>query len=146
VATSIRVSGARWARQTVGVLGWLDTPLPEPFYRLAWGLLLAAMLVDPFRQARVAVGTRLLYLAVFVLTFTGVLLALYLAWSEVGAVNVGSVQGRYFVPLIPLLGVALGIGIDGRPWLRHAATAAAALFAVIAASVTGVAVVQRYYM
>jgi uncharacterized membrane protein len=145
VTTSLRVSGGKWARQTVGVLGWLDTPLPDPFYRLAWALLLAAIFLDPFRRAPVTLAMRALYLAVFLLSFTGILLALYLVWSDVGAVNVGSAQGRYFVPLIPLLGVALGVGVDGRPCLPRVATTAAALFAVIAAGVTVTAVVQRYY-
>ena len=127
------------------MLGWLDTPLPDRFYHLAWGILVATILVDPFRQARVEPVARALYLAVFALTFAGVLLALYVATSDVGAPAIRGVQGRYFVPLLPLLGVALGIGVDGRPWLRGAATTAAALFAATSAGVTVVGVVERYY-
>lgn len=145
VATSLAASGRQWAEQGVGVIGWLDTMLPSRFYRLAWGVLVAAILVDPFRRVRVGLVTRALYLVVFGLTFLAVLLALYLAWSSVGAASVRGVQGRYFVPLIPLVGVALGVGAGEHPRLRGVATAAAALFAVLSAGVTVATVVGRYY-
>jgi hypothetical protein len=144
VTTSFVVSGRRWAEQTVGVIGWLDARLPSWLYHVAWGLLAAAVLIDPFRRVRVDVMTRGLHLVVFGVSFLGVLWATYLAWSDVGAARIRGVQGRYFLPLIPLLGVGLGIGID-RPWLRTCATAVAAVFALSSAIATLVTVVERYY-
>jgi hypothetical protein len=145
VATWFANSGRRWGEQVVGVVGWLDTPLPSRFYELAWLVLAMAALVDPFREAPARLATRMLYLAVFVLTFFNILLASYLTWTNVGAASVRGAQGRYFVPLLPLLGVALGTGIDAGPRLRAATMAAAALFAVLSAGVTIATVAGRYY-
>jgi hypothetical protein len=145
VATSLAVNRVRWARQGVGMIGWLDTPLPNRFYELAWVVLVAAVLVDPFRRTRTDLVTRGLYLAVFASTSACILLALYLIWSNVGAMSIRGVQGRYFVPLVPLLGVALGIGLAAGPRLAAATTATAALFALLSAGTTIAMVVGRYY-
>ena len=42
-----------------------------------------------------------------ILSYIGILTALYIGWSEVGLEYVDGVQGRYFVPVIPLLYILL---------------------------------------
>jgi len=144
LVTSLISQGSNWLRQGIGILGWLDTLLPLRFYVLTSWLLVIAMVVDPFAHSRIGPATRALHGVVFVTASVAVIAATYLVWTTVGQLRVRGVQGRYFLPLVPLLGVALGIRVD-RPLVRTAATVVAAVFAVASAAVTIVAVQGRYY-
>jgi len=111
-------SGAYW-QQFVGVLGWLDTPLPKSFMGcytiallLSWVIVLRSPPVSPAQaQSRLITpasltsftrGDRLLILSAIL----GSLLALcglaYL-WNLVGAATIGGIQGRYLIPIVPFV-------------------------------------------
>jgi uncharacterized membrane protein len=45
----------------------------------------------------------LLQTIVFVISLVAIAGALYLVWTPVGASQVGGIQGRYFIPILPLL-------------------------------------------
>jgi uncharacterized membrane protein len=103
-------------RQVIGVLGLFDTVLQAWLYDLI-GLLLIATFVSPLGNGRrlacvlAALFTALAYcLAIF--------LIFYLIWTPVDADQIWGVQGRYFVPVLPLLAgaaaAALNRGPDGR--------------------------------
>lgn len=86
----------------IGNLGWLDTPLPWWFVLAAWGVLIAVIFSS---TQRIVFSRRQLLLllaaavgAMFLLVFSQ-----YLSWSEVGATRLVNMQGRYFVPIFPLL-------------------------------------------
>jgi hypothetical protein len=109
------------AGQMAGLLGWLNIPLPGWLYT-AWGIALgAAALADlggaapspaPWRESA-------LLLAATAASALGIVLALYVTWTPVGDSLAEGVQGRYFLPLLPLLGRALPVaGRFGRlRWL-----------------------------
>lgn len=90
----------------VGVLGWLDTWLENWFYHLSYWLFAALLLgavserasLPSFVRAALVVGA----LIALALVFAG----LYLVWTPVGSPIVMGVQGRYFLPIVPLLVVA----------------------------------------
>ncbi len=85
-------------RQFVGLLGWLEIPLPNRAYRACdWALLvtLLASLAWP-RQWRPRHGAIVLLLLAVA---AGTELAIYLSWDELGAYWIIGVQGRYFLPL-----------------------------------------------
>lgn len=97
----------------IGVLGWLDTRLPMPFVYLAYGLLACVLLYETKQnKAKINLKQRLLLLFVsFSLIFL-IYLSQYLTWAGVGSPYCGSIQGRYFIPVLPLLFMALfGSGI-----------------------------------
>ena len=93
-------------RQMVGVLGWVDTVLPMPVYTAYSLLLLGSVLLDgnPFPLA-----VRLTLALLFIGTLLAVYFGLYLVWTPVGWGRVVGTQGRYFLPMLPLLGGALGL-------------------------------------
>ena len=76
---------------------------------LMWGALLAVMLMgDPGgRQKTIAAKQKAWGAAVFALTTGLIFTAMYLSYTPVGLNQVNGVQGRYFLPLLPLLAVAL---------------------------------------
>lgn len=94
------------SKSALGLLGWLNVPLP-PWAYLVLGL---ALPLSAFAQpdAR-AIGkvTALWLLLVAVAVVPAVEFALYVAWTPVGAYFVEGVQGRYFIPALPMLGVAV---------------------------------------
>ena len=94
-------------RQMIGVLGMFDTVLPTWVY-LTLTVLLAASLVT---QQTIEVRARTWIALVAAITAVGYVLAVYLvcylSFTPLDADVVWGVQGRYFVPLLPLLAVVV---------------------------------------
>ncbi len=110
----------------IGVLGWLNFPLPGALYRLWAAALAAAVIADCIGTKGTAEpGARWLeppFLAgaAFLAVLT-IYISQYLVWTDVGLDRVVGPQGRYFLPLVPLLALALPrLGVRGGASLRHA--------------------------
>lgn len=86
----------------IGVLGWLSIVLPQWGYRLAMASLLATFAAVPPPANRRVADVSLVVLAL-ILTSGGMFLAQYLTWTAVGAPVIDGIQGRYFLPIAPLL-------------------------------------------
>lgn len=107
LAESLRTQGDFYLSTMVGgKLGWLDTEIPGYLVCGFWLLLLlAAVKVAEERQSVQMIQTRDRLLAVgvstvAVLSIFGVFL---LTWTAAGADLIDGVQGRYFLPLLPIL-------------------------------------------
>jgi hypothetical protein len=111
-------------RQMIGVLGLFDTVLRPWIYSVV-GLLLAATFVSPLRLATrarcglVAVTAALAYCFAVALIF-------YLVWTPTRADEIWGLQGRYFVPVLALIAVAVAALLDRDPDPRVTATLAIA--------------------
>jgi uncharacterized membrane protein len=103
------VHGKGYADQFIGVLGWLDTRLPEWSYHTAWGAFALAVVLgisgDTFPSGPERASRRIIALAIFLACVGLVFSTLYLVWTPVGNGVVEGVQGRYF--LGPALVLAL---------------------------------------
>jgi len=142
--TTLRQHWNGFYTSCIGILGWLDTPLPRVVYRGSAVLLGVTLLIG--RQPRPpevwppwwsAIMAGLIFLTSTLL----LALACYLSWTPVGAPQVEGIQGRYFLPLAPLallwwppawyvrpstyrlIQVTAGLG-----WLYLAVVSAAALY------------------
>lgn len=146
VRSTLRVQwheGCPYCRQFIGVLGWLDTPLPDPYYALTALVLLAALLssaavatpVPGINRAGAALLIGSAVVAVFALQ--------YLSWSPIGGGTIEGVQGRYFLPLLPFLALTLP---HGRPRSPSWAFAALCFYPALSIVVTLRAIVFRYYL
>jgi uncharacterized membrane protein len=90
----------------VGAIGWLAMPLPSSAYLFA---AVGAILTLFVRRPGEPVPARRIGLWWLLLVAGGialVCLALYLTWNVVGSPEILGVQGRYFLPLLPLFLVA----------------------------------------
>lgn len=126
----------------VGVLGWLDTPLPVYVYPLyLCALVLAAILCDN-PATKISISTRVYSFLIFL----GIVVAIYLYnfvfWTPVGAKQIEGVQGRYLIPIAPLLFFPLCAGRIRKPWWFGSAVA---VFIVFILSVSLKALLWRYY-
>jgi uncharacterized membrane protein len=137
-----------YLQEMIGVLGWLDTRLPVGSYAFFGSILLAVFALSAVgrvvREDRQLPQQLFIVIAILIscgLTFA----ALYLTWSPVGAAKVAGVQGRYFLPYLPWLAVAVAPLGQNRIWQRMSfATALGG--ATIALPLTAWVVVIRYYL
>jgi len=115
---TIRAKAVWWMVALVGALGWLDTHLPRAFLI---GYLLAIVLSAVFgRSSAKAIWlfrsrwALLALLAAIVFPMGAIGLMDYVTWTDLGAPRVEGIQGRYFMPLVP---VALLLAPQWGPWL-----------------------------
>lgn len=128
----------------IGVLGWLTIPLPGWLYALwmgAGGAALAGGVADP-------AGPRLRDMALLgaaaCACIWGVYLSQYLVWTDVGALRIDGPQGRYWLPVLPLL--ALGLPGFGRACLARLAVLPALVAALAGSAVVPLLIVQAFYL
>ncbi len=90
----------RYLAEMIGKFGWLDTYLPGPLIVVAYALLLYSSLVW---GPRYTAGRRMLIWAFASAAVLLVVVTLQLTWNAAGNRIVDGVQGRYFLPILPLL-------------------------------------------
>lgn len=110
VAT-LRQNGLFYYQSFIGVLGWLDTHMHAGYYRI-FGVMAAALAVVTLLERAAATDAargadRAIVASAFVACLAMIFAALYLSWTPVGQEVVDGVQGRYFLPLVPLLALVL---------------------------------------
>lgn len=130
-----------YARGAVGVLGRLDVGLPDMVYA-GYGILLVAVAVAGDRSSpRLPAATRWVAAGVAVLGVCTIAALLYVSATPLAAGRVLGIQGRYFLPFVPLVLVALPPLFDIRPFHRWLVVFASGLGLVL----TSGAVWLRYY-
>lgn len=117
VARTFYFNGAFLWHSMVGQFGWLTIKLPASGYwliGLAFPLaVVSKQLSSPISIAGIAWVS---LLAACSLLMTS--LALYLTWTEVGGYKIEGIQGRYFIPLLPLVGFGIAALLERVPLAR----------------------------
>jgi len=137
-----------YGRSFVGLLGWLDAPLPDAVYAAfavilgaasAWTLLFAGW--NDAARARVAVAVIALGSALLIP------LLLLLMWTSFDSPVVDGVQGRYFMLPALLLAAALAPSPQGGAERLERTTSwcAAAVLLCYSLAVTLPTLISRYY-
>ncbi len=136
-----RTFGADYVAQTVGVLGWTDTRLPTPYIVGACLVLVlagAAGAGGPARRPWLPLcGGLFAVVSIFVLQ--------YFTWTWPGQPYVTGVLGRYFLPVMMVLALAVPRVAWGSR-LRRPAAAAIAVQAIVTPAVIFHALLLRYYL
>lgn len=81
--------------QTIGVLGWLDTPLSKDSYYLLI-FIISIVLLLTYNRTELALVSILLVILTILLTF----FILLISWTNISDPVIQGVQGRYFIPLL----------------------------------------------
>lgn len=85
----------------IAEFGWLDTLAPRYVYKVfTLGFLLILIFDDGIKLNTVQ---RIIFVVTFLSLIVLVMTALYVIWTNVGASAITGVQGRYFIPIIPLV-------------------------------------------
>ena len=161
-------------REGIGMLGWLDLLLPDGLYEFWMCVIVAAVAAallsprpsGPERPAAVYLP-RALQVAAGGLGWRDILLLVasaagcvwviylsqYLTWTTVGADHVDGPQGRYFLPLLPMLALAIPRLALSNATAQTAGrfgwamlTAAPVVGALASLALVPMAVIARWYM
>lgn len=139
------VHADRYLAQLVGQLGWLDVKLPLVFLTLYLVFLAAFGLLDG-EGVRIEPWQR----GLLALMVTGTLLLLsaaqYAIWTPYRASYLEGLQGRYYMPVVPVAVWLLHLRLRRLPqveegWLGWAAAGLTAVSAVV----TFYSLIERYY-
>lgn len=108
VARHYATHGGYHVQEAIGLwIGWADVSLPISLCRLYAGVLLALLLLAGSREAIVEWWQRLAVAGVVGLVLVVVAASQYAAWTAYGAEEIRGIQGRYFLPVAPLVALAL---------------------------------------
>ena len=97
LASCVQQSHYLW-QQFVGVLGWLDTPLPPWVNHLLGCGLVAPSLIAGF-NIRMTIFFRVIFLFAVLAQVVAICGFVYGSWCPVGQEWISGLQGRYFLPL-----------------------------------------------
>ena len=103
------------ARGTIGDMGWLNVALPNLTIQCA--ILLMVLSLGMHGYFAPGIRFRVTALSVFLIMLLVIPLGLYLSWTPVGGDVFLGVSGRYFIPLLPLAFLAVGVSISGTRFL-----------------------------
>lgn len=107
LAKTLGKLGFRLAAQFVGSFGHLDTPLPNLLAALYWGSLIGVALWERGPGRKLRIFEKGFFLLVALLEILGVVTAIFLTYSHPGYWIIDGIQGRYFIPVAPLLFLSL---------------------------------------
>ena len=96
-----------WA-MFIGVLGWLDTPLDSYLYVSFLAILPGLFVLSVVRdRLSLLMPARLSLAVVSLVSFSLIFILELVAWTPFPAKVIDGVQGRYFIPVLILLGYAV---------------------------------------
>lgn len=85
----------------IGVFGWMDTKLPKWFIAIHYLFLISILLFD--QTVPLSFRKRFLFIFSIFISVTLILISQNLTWERVGVKGASGLQGRYFIPLFPLV-------------------------------------------
>ena len=87
----------------IGTFGWLDTKLPIWFINLSYLILIIVALTDKNKDIKINLRHKLFIFIGLIIIISLILLSQHLTWDCVGGEIIATIQGRYFIPVFPLL-------------------------------------------
>lgn len=132
---STLVNAPSYATSYIGKLGWNNVTLPVGWILMGWVMIAATLWMkrEAFPVFSLWGKVRLagIWLSIWVL----IILSQYLTWEKVGAERVMLLQGRYFIPLFPVLFLLLSAlpirKFEIPTWLLYVWVGLAALLTII---------------
>ena len=127
----------------VGTFGWLDTKMPGWSIFITYLVIIIASVFPTRAESRIGPSQKLTLLAITLMTVALVLLSQHLTWDCIGSDVIGTIQGRYFIPIFPLLFFCLRRNYIGSGWFIQGTIIVWTIF-ILCLSV--IKLYQRYYV
>jgi uncharacterized membrane protein len=143
IMNNFAMQGPWLLKTVVGCLGWLDTLMPNWYYMIAAAALAMAVLAPGNKGP--TLWPALLALTIFVTLFLVVCAALYISWTPVGQATINTMQGRYMLPALPLLGWIVPRYGPRLTTLLSPTWWPVVLFPPVTLTVTPWVIMERYY-
>jgi uncharacterized membrane protein len=103
--TSFQMNGINFLKEWVGVMGYRYWSYPFILYLLFFILLILAFVKDA--TLRIKKRERIILLITFLLGIITTASALYITTNPVGSNSIEGINGRYFIPIMPLFFLAI---------------------------------------
>lgn len=87
----------------IGRLGWGDTQLPNFIVLLSYIIIFLIAISSNYEAISFSFRQRIIFFSVSIILLFSILLSQYLSWDPVGSQKVYPLQGRYFIPVLPLI-------------------------------------------
>jgi uncharacterized membrane protein len=129
----------------VGILAWLDVPLPDIYYRNAYICLVLGIIISLGFKG--SARLRIALLVCSIITIVAVISAQYITWTALESPTLGGMQGRYLIPIFPLIALALcGYSLNNRfAGLKAVVLCIVSLFPAYSAIIMIQVISSRYY-
>lgn len=135
--------GIEYISQFIGKLGWLDTKLP-PLFILSYLIMLVFVSLVHRKDILISQRQKIIIWLTLILNVSLIATILYISWTPVGKEIILGLQGRYFIPIAPLVFLLLYnnkfkikvINID----------IIIVLYSIFSASLTATILLKRYYL
>ena len=135
------------ARQLIGVLGWLDTPLPQWLYLLSYVAIGFVSLFDQTPDIRLRFWPKFVILVVVIVGVFLVFTGLYVKWTSVGSTAITGVQGRMFTPLFFLFWLLFyRLSVSEERTSHQYLSLSVIIYCAIALSYVSWLLLNRYYI
>ena len=129
----------------VGTLGWGDTPLPGWFYAAFGYGVVGCLVLESGRAREIRWRLRFVMAAAALVAVVLIYAAQYASWNPPGSREpIEGIEGRYFLPLLPLAVLCFPPVLPRSP--RLLPVALATLLAVLCSGTCLCAVILRYYV
>lgn len=144
VGATLKTNHRFYLESFLGRLGWLDTAIPLGTRFLYGSTLLLLAFCDRVENVYFGYRQKILSAAVFAAVCFGLFITFFIAWTKLSDPYIDGIQGRYFIPVVPLF---LLIFYRNRPrsWVNRAIPLWATLAMAMVLSVCGMAMLNRYY-
>ncbi len=87
----------------IGRLGWGDTQLPNFIVLLSYIIIFLIAISSNNKEITFKYRQRLIFFSTSIILLLFIMLSQYLTWVPVGSNRVYPLQGRYFIPVLPLI-------------------------------------------
>lgn len=143
VTYSIGTTFKMYLHSYVGFFGWLEIPLPVWTVVLAYFEILAVLFFDHSFPWKLMMRDRIVLLSVSMIMTALIFVSQLLNWTYLGERWIAGIQGRYFVPVFPLLLLAIHPNIF-RP--ARFIPLIVILLSVFLSGISAVMIYQWYYV
>jgi 4-amino-4-deoxy-L-arabinose transferase-like glycosyltransferase len=137
-----------WVRQGTGTFGWLDVLLPHWMYQAAAIVLGVIAITTVLLLTRLRNRRHLVLLAFFALTLVALLGLLHITeYRSIIAAKGPVLQGRYLLPAVGLLGLAVGLIVARMPIrARPSATGLVLVGLFLMQTISLASIIRGYYL
>lgn len=103
VLQSFREFGGLTIKSYIGILGWLQITFPDYYYGFALLTIFLFSVLSSQKKFSLTLMHRLMFIAVFAAIILAFSFTMYCSWSAPGDPLILNLQGRYFIPVMPLI-------------------------------------------
>jgi uncharacterized membrane protein len=127
----------------IGNFGWYEVPLPGFVVAFAFAFLSLVTWADGNSTLRMARYQRVVLLTPFLIILILIILSQYLIWTCVGSNEATNLQGRYIIPILPLL---LILFYQSKERFKRFLPGTVVLFSATMLIISSVVIYNRYYV